>query len=415
MIGTIRHHQKWLWAVIIVATIVSFVYFFSPNQKALSESGKQDFGSVNGRSITRAEMRDAGAEARLLYFLRAGSWPGNDAAQNGFDLERETYNRLALIEKLAELKLEPNADATAQWIEEAFGSTNGVFPMERFEGFIKTELTPHNLTQEDFSRFARHQVGLQELISVYGLGGKLITAPEVEFFYRQLNEPFVTEAVLFSASNYVSAVPSSPALIGEYFTNNVSDYRLPERMQVNYVQWDFTNFSAQADHEIAGNTNLDQQIEMAYVKNGVNSFKDASGKILSAADAKNKMKSEYRKNLAMNFAAKKANEFLTALAEGHDDTHPYQIEDMEKLAKTRGLEIKTTPPFDQRDMVKLKLSPQFVQTAFRLRNDDSDDKSNESLYSLRPIPGENAVYAIGFKKRFPSELQSLETVRKQVE
>ncbi|MEP6663371.1 MAG: hypothetical protein ABJC04_06865, partial [Verrucomicrobiota bacterium] len=31
------------------------------------------------------------------------------------------------------------------------------------------------------------------------------------------------------------------------------------------------------------------------------------------------------------------------------------------------------------------------------------------------IPGENAVYAISFKKRFQSELQSLETVRKQVE
>ena len=104
----------------------------------------------------------------------------------------------------------PTPNATAKWIAEIFrGKDDTTFPMERYDRFVKTELKPQSLSADDFYRFARHQIGQQHLISVYGLGGKLITPQEAESFYRRLNEPLSTEAVFFSATNFLGNVSAN--------------------------------------------------------------------------------------------------------------------------------------------------------------------------------------------------------------
>ncbi|MEO6182499.1 MAG: SurA N-terminal domain-containing protein [Verrucomicrobiota bacterium] len=418
MIGTIRRHQQWLWIIIILAIIVSFVVYFSPTGKGVFEKGDSyNFGSIKNRPITRDEFQRAQNEIEIFYFLRFGKWlTREDAVQTGFDLDRESYNRLLLIEKLKELNVQPTTEATAKWIGEIFrGGTDQAFPMERYQAFVKTELTPHNLNAEDFSRFATHQVGQQHLISVYGLGGKMITPQEAESFYRRLNEPLSTEAVFFPATNYLSGVSVTPTALGQFYTNNMAEYRLPDRVQVNYVKWEFTNYLAEADKELGKITNLSQRLEQIYFQRGTNTYKDEQGKPLSIEAAKAKIKEDERQVIAGFTARKKASEFLTDLFQGHDEKNPFSPEDLEKMAKAKGLEMKTTPTFDQINGAKqLKVSPAFVQTAFRLRNDDPEDKAKELLYPSAPVFSEDAVYVIGFSKRFPSENQSFEKVSDRV-
>ncbi len=419
MIGTIRRHQQWLWIIIILAIIVSFVVYFSPTKTGVFDrENSYNFGSIKGRPITRDQFRDAQGEIQIFYFLRFGKWlTPEDSAKTGFDLERESYNRLLLIEKLKEINVQPTTEAAAKWIGEIFrGGTEQVFPMERYQAFVKTELSPHGLTAEDFSRFASHQVGQQHLISVYGLGGKMITPQEAESFYRRLNEPLSTEAVFFSATNYVSKVSLTPAALGQFYTNNMAEYRLPERVQVNYVKWELTNFLAEADKELGKITNLSQRLEAAYFdRGGTNQFKDATGKPLSLEAAKAKIKDDERHAISGILARKQATEFLAELFQGHDEKNPFKPDDLEKVAKAKGLTMKTTAPFNQMNGAsELKVSPAFVQTAFRLRNDDVEDKARELLYPSSPVLAEDAVYAIGFNQRFPSENQTFEKVRDQV-
>ncbi len=60
MIGTIRKHSSWLWFIIIVATIVSFVFFFSPSQRMNGGgSGEADLGKIYGKKVTPSEYADA--------------------------------------------------------------------------------------------------------------------------------------------------------------------------------------------------------------------------------------------------------------------------------------------------------------------------------------------------------------------
>ncbi len=418
MIGTIRRHQQWLWVIIILAIIISFVVYFSPNSRGLLEGEtSHNFGSLKNRPITQDQYRDAYNEIEVFYFLRFGKWPRpEEMQQTGFEIERETYNRIVLVEKLKELKIQPTTEAAAKWISEIFRSPNDqTFPMERYQAFIKNELTPHRLTADDFYRFARHQVGQQQLITVVGLSGKLITPQEAESFYRKINEPFSTEAVYFSASNYLNQVSVTPAALGQFYTNNMSEYRLPERVQVNYVKWELTNFLAEADKELGKITNLSQRLEAVYLQRGTNTFKDADGKPLSMEAAKNKIKADEREAIASITARKKASEFLTELFKNHDEKNPLKADDLQKLAQAKGLDVKTTPPFSQRDGSKqLKVPIAFVGAAFNLRANDPDDAAGELLFNSSPIVAEDGIYVIGFNQRYPSQIQSLEKVKDEV-
>src|ERR1700682_4350617 len=100
MIGTIRRHQKWLWAIIITVTIISFVVFFSPTSRMGSGRSHAQYGTLNGHPIRREEYIVAYHEPQLRYFFTNREWPEEDAKgrQRGFDMNRETRSRLFLID-----------------------------------------------------------------------------------------------------------------------------------------------------------------------------------------------------------------------------------------------------------------------------------------------------------------------------
>src|SRR5262245_31911424 len=123
MFATIRRHQKWLWVVIMSATIISFVVYFSPNVGGgrggggggvFSGGGSENFGSIGGRSLSREELMQAKLEAYLRYRLYSGSWPGqDDFSRQMFNEDREMENRLLVLEKLRELDVKVSDEAVA--------------------------------------------------------------------------------------------------------------------------------------------------------------------------------------------------------------------------------------------------------------------------------------------------------------
>src|ERR1041385_4139783 len=114
MFGTIRRHQKWLWIVISGVTIISFVAFFSPQQRRQRGwTGPHDqVGSINGRPVSRDQYATAQREAALQYRLNYGQWPGDDAMsrQAGL-LEREARNRLFFLFEVDKLNIEVDEPA----------------------------------------------------------------------------------------------------------------------------------------------------------------------------------------------------------------------------------------------------------------------------------------------------------------
>src|SRR2546425_1425406 len=106
MIGTIRKHQTWLWAIIITVTVISFVIYFGPQSRVSGTSrGPAYYGRINGQPISEEQMANARREIELRYFFMSdGSWFNElEAKRRGFDFEQQTYQWLLLIQKEEQL------------------------------------------------------------------------------------------------------------------------------------------------------------------------------------------------------------------------------------------------------------------------------------------------------------------------
>jgi hypothetical protein len=212
MFGTIRKHQTWLWAVIITLTIISFVTFLSPNSKLNSGRSSENFGSINGERVSRGQYVNALHEVDLHTLFMNGHWLNEDRKQTRVEPEREIYQWLLLEQIQRNLGIYVADDAAATMGQQMVRS------LERMgigspSMFIERVLQPHGLGVDDFERYVRHFLGIQELINTYGLSGRLITPQEAKALYDREHREISTQAAFFPASNYVANVTASPEQI----------------------------------------------------------------------------------------------------------------------------------------------------------------------------------------------------------
>ena len=122
----------------------------------------------------------------------------------------------------------------------------------------------------------------------------------------------------------------------QFYTNRQAAYRIPDRVQVSYVSFDLTNFLAEANQALARMTNLDLQIEEAYRQGGTNFLREV--KAQSLEEAKVKVREARRKEFEVQAARKQALEFATPLF----DMEPMRADNLDKLAKEKGLVVRVT-------------------------------------------------------------------------
>jgi hypothetical protein len=406
MFGTIRKHQTWLWAVIITLTIISFVVFFSPYAKFNNNGagGSGNFGFINDQKVSRDDYASALREVELRYFFMSGGhWPDAGAKQSGFDPERETYQWLLLAQKQDQMDIHSSSEEaahTARQMIAQFQKAGVTSP----EMFVEKVLVPHGFAMEDLERFARHFLGIQELIATMGVSGKLVTPEEAKGLYVREHEELATAAVFFLASNYLASVTApSPVALSQFYSNRLANYRIPDRVQVSYVKYDLTNYQAQADAEMAKMTNLDEKIDAAYQQDGSNFLRQV--KAQSLAEAKVKIREAQHKGIELDAARKLANVFASQLF----DLEPQRAENLALLAKTNSpnaLTVRVTAPFDQDGPRDLEVGSSFAKAAFSL--------SPDTTPFAGPIDGDDGVYVIALAKSLPSEIPPLEQIREQV-
>ena len=401
MFGTIRKHQTWLWAVIITVIIISFVIFFSPYSKMNdSRQVAANWGSINGEKVTQEEYVKAYKEICLRAFFMTGNWPDDEARKQGGDVERESFQWLLLKQKQKELGIHISTDAVAQGARAMISQfqRSGITSPEMF---INQVLKPRGYEVEDLERFVRHYMGLEELIATVGLGGKLVTPQEIRDLYKRENEQLETAAVFFSASNYLASVSVAPDAVMQFYTNRQAGYRIPDRVQVSYVRFDLTNFLAEATQDLAKMTNLDLQIDEMYKQGGTNFLRE--WKAQTPEEARRNIRVDTLRKLQMQGARKKALEFATPLF----DVDPVRMDNLDKLAKEKGLTVQITEPFDQRDgPSELAVGQDFAAKAFA--------RTPVEPFA-GPIVGMDGVYVIAFNKKIPSEIPALDKIRARVE
>jgi len=259
--------------------------------------------------------------------------------------------------------------------------------------FVKKALEPRGLQTSDLDRFIRHELGIQELISSVGMSGKLVTPQEAQSLYVREHEELSTESVFFDGSNYLAGVSAPAEAVQQFYTNHQSEYVIPERVQVSYVKFGYSNQLAKAEQEI---TNLTEVVESNVQRLGSNYVR--YGKTLD--EAKAKIRQEILMQRALPEVRKEANAFAGPLFE---TANPPTLE---YLAKTNGLTVNVTPSFDiSTGPTNLDVGSEFTRVAFSL---------SPERPVAEPIVSKDGVYVISFKNRLPREIPTLEKIHSQV-
>lgn len=405
MFGTIRKHQQWMWVVIITAVIISFVIYFTPNQGPGGSSvGNQQFGTIDGQAVDDQQVRSALTQAKLSGFLRYGeAFQSGRAEQMGFNLKQETMQRLFLGIRLRKAGIQVSDDAVATWIREYLKDPKtGVV---NFDAFLKNALQPSGFSESEFFEFVRYEVGMQELERLVGITGELVTPQEAEAAFRRDNETLTVSLVAFSSSNHLASVAINDAKLGEFFTNRLANYRIPERVVLSYVRFPASTFAAAAEAEIAARPNFTNELEQVYTQRGPDAFRDPSGAPMSKDAALAKIREVTVQQRSVQLAAQQANEFANELYQ----TEPATPANLATLAAKKGLSVEQTPPFSDNERAQGldDINPNAIAQAL--------SKVNASQPFLTPLSGQQGVVVSAVTGRTPSSVPSLDAVRSQVE
>ncbi|MCC7377133.1 MAG: SurA N-terminal domain-containing protein [Verrucomicrobiales bacterium] len=403
MFQFIRKHQA-IGLIFIGIVIVSFVIFFSPGQRGGGGGGLRHdaLGSINGRAVTREAYVAAMKEHRLARGLREGSF--RDRSERDSEEQREILSRIFLLQEAENLGVVVTDEVAAARIADLpflKDEKTGQFSRAAYDRFLALVGQEQGITRAEFEEFVKHEAMLQHLVQLTGMSGGLVPPREAEARYRDGNDQYAAQLVVFSASNHLAKVDVSPEKISQYYSNRLADYRIPERVQVRYVKFASSNHLAEADQTLNSNTNLNQLLDAEYTRRGAESFRDSQGNVMTADAAKADIREASRRNVALEMARKKANDFANRLYQGEPTS-----EALAKLATEFGLTAQTSLPFDQaRPPADMRVPATFNRAAFALSAEEP---------VATPVVGEDGVYVFTFERRVPAEFQPLEDVRARV-
>jgi len=398
MIGTIRKHSSWLWWVVAALTIASFVWWGASPGTRYGSGRAGGYGMLYGKPVTLEQFEAAQREFMIYYWLQRGEFPDRSANFTRTDLERETYLRLMMTAKAKELGVHVTENAQATAANEVLrGLSRSGQPPVPMSQFVERILAPEGLTAADFQRFVGGDLMIQQLVQTLGLPGALLPPEEATRAYDHDHQEVAAEAVFFSATNYLAQVTATPAAVAQFYTNFMAHYRLPDRVALNYLEYDLTNYLAAAEQTI-GKTNLANQVEAEYQQHGLAAVPEAK----TPEEAKAKLREVLLRRGAAAMAMKAARDFVNPLFA----MDPVKPENLVWLAKSNGLAVHTTAPFSEAEgPAEIAAPTELVDAAFKLNADSPFSK---------PLPGAEAVYVIGLAKLYPSTVPPLSEIQSQV-
>jgi len=409
MFATIRKHLKWLWIIVIVLVTVAFVVYMGPTagmQTNPMASGV--YGYVNGRPVNRDRFMEAYQEARIQFFLYTQVWPEDSpAAREMFDAERQVAERLTMMDKLEALRVHVDDKAVAQWIAQVFRDREtGSFSPETYRQFVDGGLRRGRISEAAFRQFARREVGMRHLMELGGLSGSLIPPAEVEEQFRLQNEQIQTAVALFSLADQLPAVSITPEGLTNFFNQEAARYRVPDKMRVSYVRFPIAKYLDRAEEELAAEPNLALQLETLYLQRGTNSFRDASGAVMTSEAAREQLREEMAEQSALSIAYRESTVFGESLLARYE-ADPNRVDHLEVLAAAHDLPSGVTEPFARFERPPgLQVGTEFAQAAFNL--------SAVQPMSLEPVVGEDGVYLMTLNERVPGYVPPLDQIRTQV-
>jgi SurA N-terminal domain len=413
MIVMMRKHAKWLLWLVAGATILSLLFFMgSGGMRGGGGTGGYNTnlisGTIYGESVTPELYGKMNNDVKLWFLFNYGVWPDHDPSITPETIEQQTYVRMMLVKKAKQMGVHVSEEQVEQaaanylrseGLQRALGLHNQDIP---FNTFVQQVLAPQNLDAADFENFVRDDLAVEQLQLTFGLSGSMVTPLEATNAYVRENQEYSAQVVFFSATNFLHDINVSPEEAGDYYTNYMADYRLPDRVQVSTVFFSLTNYLGEAFKEL-GKTNLDLQVQANFDKYGMQAVPDAK----TPEEAKDTIRQFLLRHQALNDAATQANIFAQSVFNvSSSQNKPASPEDLLTVARQKGLAVENPAPFSADYGPSEFTAPAaFTRTAFQLTPDSPISE---------PIGASDGIFVIALRGNLPSEIPPLDQIQPRV-
>lgn len=416
MIGTIRRHSQSLWWIIVVAVIVSFVWFYGANNASMESLLGRNRGEgsrLYGNEIKPSALQASSRQVEFNHFLQdrnsQSRRPRSDEQQRN-----EVYQQVLLHHELQANGIIAGPEALGLALQEEFKNpSKASTPAEIREGYNQflLSLDKTSFTEADFVTLLRSQVGLGHLRELVSVPAALVSPREAAAEFRRENESLVATAVVFNPSNFLASVQLTPATVGQYYSNNLARYYSEDRLGLSYARFDASNHLAAAEAELVKMPNLTNSLQEAYVRQtnqNAAAFSDAEGKPLSREAAIAKLRGDYVLNSALQRAYKQAADFYNGLGKNKINAESFMSYATNATTAT-GFSLGSTPA-----SATALVAYQAPFSDVRSAQESLSRVSPQAPFTV-PMAGRDAVYIAVFRERIPASIQPLATIKARVE
>ena len=400
--------SKIVWGCFAVLISIAFVGVYTPGAGDRSQAKRayeenQLAGRLFGEEVTRIEFGQAwnGIRVMVTLYSMIDQRYGMDEEQ----MYDAAWVRLATLKKAEQLGMTASNEHIKAMIERNPLFQNrqtGQYDPNAYSMFVnqilpRLRVSPKGFEQVLFEQVIKENVLIEKVTAIPAQGG-LVSEDEIKKAFHLYTDLLTVEYAAIPRS-----LASTPAVTEEqaksYFESNQEQFRMQEKVRVNYVQFLVADYLDQVEA-------TDEMVAQVYEKNmqrylkvpAEDAAEDAAPEFKPLEDVKDEIAGEIKTELARRIAADRADELVSELA---DESMTF-----EKAAQALELTIvDNAQSFTRTDSVKdIDPTAPFQRAAFTLQD-------NESHYYSDPIVGRDVVYVLSLVKKYDSFLPKFDTVR----
>jgi peptidyl-prolyl cis-trans isomerase D len=403
-------HGRWIFITLLAVVIVAFVFTIGNTPGCTTDKSGYEKNMFYGYDLNSShEMEGLSKKIQISTILNTGRPP-----QSQQQFSTEVVSRIALLHLADEIGIPaPSENSLSRYIQSkmAFSGPDGQFSRDAYTKFVDNIESNPSLSQDLIIVTLEEDYRIEQVRSVLSGPGYLLDSEALS--QVQLNE--TTLKISTAETSYSEfdpeIIPTEEELI-QYYTNNIQQYKISERIKASYIEFPVEKYFDQADafteeelrkHFTTNRARFVAAYKAEQPKKEKAEPEEAPSAEVTFEDVRGQVTSDLLKKTAQKLANKAAQEFALGLYRNNIKRNSPEFQE---LLNENGLEIIEVPPYTNEETGSRGLPAKMLESAFAL----SEERYFSDAYEIN---GGFAVLILS--ERIPPEILDFETVKEAVE
>jgi len=228
MIQLFNLHMKKIYIALLFVLIPAFTLYFVRGGKA---NQTKIVGSMFGKNITESKFGDAYRAVYLEAAMRYGEY--FKQLEKFLPLKQESWNRLLLLKKAKDMKLDVDNSEVQEKILKMFtGGDSSKFDVNMYERFITKSL---RMTIPAFEGMIKESI-LASKVRDEVVKDIAVGDAEINKFFEDEQNKISFSYIKFSPLRFEKDVIIDKEKLNEFFEKDKKRFTIPENIKLEYVQ-----------------------------------------------------------------------------------------------------------------------------------------------------------------------------------